>query len=162
VLVQALIPKPADEALHKRVLDRLAGSDEAQPHPDPCRPANSARPVNSGRCPSRFPPAGRVGRRDRRGGARPARRRSRGRSGVPGSLPGGVVDEGQAAKAPAGPRCRSASSTAFVRRARRSMPRRAAHQHARRMPGSRRCLFRAPHPLRRGALARPVPGNGAT
>jgi hypothetical protein len=29
VLVQALIPEPADEALHKRVLDRLAGLDEA-------------------------------------------------------------------------------------------------------------------------------------
>jgi hypothetical protein len=28
-LQKALIPEPADEALHKRVLDRLAGLDEA-------------------------------------------------------------------------------------------------------------------------------------
>jgi hypothetical protein len=37
VPVQAFVSEPADEALHERVLDRLAGLDEAQPHAGPRR-----------------------------------------------------------------------------------------------------------------------------
>jgi hypothetical protein len=51
VLVQALVPKPADEALHESVLDRHAGLDETQPHAGSRRPgeqgaAGEFRPVS--------------------------------------------------------------------------------------------------------------------
>jgi len=75
--------------------------------------ANRARPVNSGpwsmtadRHHAIGPPADRAGKQARRAGARLARRRSRSRPEVGQkrrALPGGVVDQAQAAKAAAGP-----------------------------------------------------------
>ena len=38
MLIEALVAEAADEAFHERVLDRLAGLDEAQPHAGPRRP----------------------------------------------------------------------------------------------------------------------------
>jgi hypothetical protein len=38
--------QPADEALHERVRDRLAGLDEAQPHPGSCRPGEQRAAAN--------------------------------------------------------------------------------------------------------------------